>query len=278
MTCWVRHDAWMSSLGHILWFIQVDLSHTEVFTAPKHLKINHLVWSFRHLSGRNVCEIPTNRQLPRNLWLIPSIFCLFSLGTPTHNISNTFCFLLMFRVVFSMSHSLTRRFSTNFPQFHFSCVGLKFYFLVFDFLLDFFSSLFLFFADELLNANDKISRSSSSNPIRNNTMHYAHSHNVNLIQSTSSSITNLMASTETIASGAGPGRSKYAKKGRKRQKRRRKRNWTSFRASSLFNFLSLCDFLIFVEKGKKNLKNCSYLVGRRRWSHVMSQKSNLRSN
>lgn len=95
-------------------------------------------------------------------------------------------------------------------------------------------------------------------------MHYAHSHNVNLIQSTSSSITNLMASTETIASGAEPGRSKYAKKSRKRQKRRRKRNWTSFRVE-LTKFSFFVWFSNFCWEGKKNLKYCSYYVGRWRW-------------
>lgn len=197
-------------------------------------------------------------------WFPAFLFIFFSAFPPT-TILTHFAFCWCFVSCFQCHTLLHEDFPLIFHNFIFPVWAFTFLFFGFWLFVGFFSSLFLFFADELLNANDKISRSSSSNPIRNNTMHYAHSHNVHLIQSTSSSITNLMASTETIASGAGPRPSKYAKKSRKRQKRRRKRNWASFRASSLLNFLSLCDFLIFVEKGKKNLKYCSYYVGRRRW-------------
>lgn len=97
----------------------------------------------RHLSGRNVCEIPTNRQLPRNLWLIPSIFLFIFLSAfpPTTNLTHLLFVDVSCRV-FNVTLSLTRRFSTNFPQFHFSCVGFHIYFLVFDFLLDFFLPFF----------------------------------------------------------------------------------------------------------------------------------------
>lgn len=95
-------------------------------------------------------------------------------------------------------------------------------FLGFDFFRWIFSP-FLFFADQM-NANDKFSRSKPRILIAHNSLTQAHPHNVNLTQSTSSSITSLVASNETIAnSDQAQRRPKYAKTSRKkRHKRRRK--------------------------------------------------------
>lgn len=149
--------------------------------------------------------------------MIPNLFIL-AFHQSFRLISNTFAFFIVF-ILNVASHKI----STNFPHF-FLCLkcGLEFFlFLVFDIFCWIFSPFF-FFADEL-KANDKFSRSNSSELIRNNSMHHTHSHISNLIQSTSSSITNLMASSETIASNAENCRSKYEKPSRKkRHKRRRK--------------------------------------------------------
>jgi hypothetical protein len=99
------------------------------------------------------------------------------------------------------------------------------FFLVFDFFpLDFFSSFLSFFADQL-NANDKNSRSNSRKLITSNAIVCNHTHKINLTQSASSStVTSLTPSNETIATSKNPGkiRSKYERTSRKKHKRRRK--------------------------------------------------------